>query len=303
MKFENMDELRVALACARDGSLTAAAAALQITPAAASASLKRLEARLAVRLFERSTRSMRITPQGELFCAYAQRALDLLDEARGPLDAHHQRLVGAIRLAAPSDLTRQSLLPWLEVFSQQHPAVELHLTVGDAMRDLLRDQVDVALRYGVLQDSTMVARRLFDAHRVVCAAPAYLERHGTPQHPDDLARHECLSFHIRGRRHLVWQLENTQSSPPERMEVRVTGRLSSDDAEVAHRWALAGQGIVYKSGLDMRHSLASGALVRLLPQWQSAPMPLHAVLPSNRFIPARVRALVDFLAQRFAALG
>jgi len=301
MKLENIDELRVALACADTGSLTRSAQRLHITPAAASAALKKLESRLGVRLFERSTRSMRITPGGELFCQYARRALDLLDEGQAQLHDDGVQLVGTIRLAASSDLTRRVLLDWLDDFLQEHPAVELQLAVSDTLTDVVRDQVDLALRYGELDDSRLVARRLLTTRRVVCAAPAYLARHGAPQHPGELVRHECLSFMIRGRRVLQWPFERNDGQ--ETLSVRVQGRRSADDAEIAHRWALAGHGILCKSEIDVHAHLASGALVRLLPDWQGITMPLHAVLPSNRFVPARVRALVDTLARRFEASG
>ena len=165
----------------------------------------------------------------------------------------------------------------------------------------VQDNVQLALRYGELDDSRLVARRLLTTRRVVCAAPAYLARHGAPQHPGELVRHECLSFMIRGRRVLQWPFERNDGQ--ETLSVRVQGRRSADDAEIAHRWALAGHGILCKSEIDVHAHLASGALVRLLPDWQGITMPLHAVLPSNRFVPARVRALVDTLARRFEASG
>ncbi|MBV8621230.1 MAG: LysR family transcriptional regulator [Curvibacter sp.] len=301
MKLENIDELRLALGCADTGSLTASAARLHITPAAASASLKKLEARLGVRLFERSTRSMRITPAGELFVDYARRALDLLDEAQGQLQEGGSQLVGAIRLAASSDLTRRVLLDWLDDFLAAHPGVELQLAVSDTLTDVVRDQVDLALRYGELDDSRLVARRLATSRRVTCASPDYVARHGLPSHPSELARHECLSFVIRGRRVLQWPYARNDGS--ETCTVRVHGRRSADDAEIVHRWALAGHGVLCKSEIDVHAHLASGALVRLLPDWQGIRLPLHAVMPSRRFVPARVRALVDHLAERFRRTG
>jgi len=301
MKIENLDELRVALACADTGSLTASAARLHISPAAASAALKKLEARLGARLFERSTRSMRITAEGELFTGYARRALDLLSEGQAQLSEGGAQLLGTVRLAAPSDLTRRVLLDWLDDFLHAHPGVELQLAVSDSLADVVRDQVDVALRYGELDDSRLVARRLLSTRRVLCAAPAYLARHGAPQRPSELSQHECLSFMVRGRRLLQWPF--TRSDGREQLTVRVHGRRSVDDAEIAHRWALAGHGLICKSEVDLHADLASGALVRVLPDWQGITMPLHAVLPSNRFVPARVRALIDALAQRCQQSG
>ena len=297
MKIENLEDLRVLIQTARGGTLTAAARALGITPAAASATLKRLETQLGTRLFERSTRAMRLSPQGQILLDYALRAFDLLAEGESQVDADRAALVGSLRVAAPSDLGRNLLLPLFDEFLRAHPGVQLQLTVGDRPLDLLRDELDVAIRYGVPADSRLVARLLVDSRPVLSAAPAYLERHGVPRTPQELAGHNCITFDRGGRRHRLWRFcRHGQWS-----EVRVDGDRSVDDAALAREWALAGAGIVLKSALDLRRDLASGALVPLLTDWATEPYPLHALLPSGRFIPKRVRALVDFLAQRVAA--
>ncbi len=296
MKIENVEDLRVLIETARGGTLTAAARALGVTPAAASAMLKRLETQLGARLFERSTRAMRLTAQGETLLDYATRALDLLEEGEAQVVSDGKALVGTIRIAAPSDLTRSVLLPWLDLFLAQHPGVQIALSVSDRMQDVVRDAVDLALRYGTLADSRLVARPLFLSRPVLCAAPVYLARHGAPQTPQDLLRHNCLSFHIAGRRHLAWRFQRDGVWT----EVQVDGDRSSDDAALVQQWAVAGQGVCFKSRFDLAHHLRSGALVELLPEWRGEDYPLNAVLPSRRFVPARVRALVDFLAERCA---
>lgn len=302
MNIENIGELRVLIECARGGSLTAAARVLSVTPAAASALLKRLEARLGARLVERSTRALSLTPPGEAFLGYAQRALDLLDEGAAHIGDDASRLRGTIRLTGPSDLTRNVLLPWLDEFLEAHPGVELQLSVGDRLQDVVRDQVDLAIRTGELADSRLVARQLARTRRIAVASPDYLARHGTPREPADLAAHECLTYRIRQRRETIWRFwaEGASEAAP-LAAVRVNGRRSVDDAEIAHRWALAGHGILYKGELDVRASLARGALVRLFPGLVGDALPLHAVMPSQRFLPQRVRALVDHLAARLAA--
>lgn len=298
MKIENIDELRVLVECARGGSLTAAARVLSVTPAAASALLKRLEAKLGARLVERSTRALRLTPPGEAFLGYAQRALDLLDEGAAHIGDDTHRLRGTIRLTAPSDLTRNVLLPWLDEFMEAHPGVELQLGVSDSLQDVVRDQVDLAIRSGELADSRLVARRLAEARRIAVATPDYLARHGTPRKPAELLHHECLTYRVRQRRETNWRFWRANATDAAPQTVRVNGRRSVDDGEIAHRWALAGRGIVYKSEIDLRGSIARGALVRLFPDHVGDPVPLHAVMPSQRFLPQRVRALVDHLAAR-----
>ena len=293
-----MADLRVLVETARAGSLTGAARALGVTPAAASAMLKRLESQLGARLFERSTRALRLTAQGQTLLDYAGRAIELLEEGESQLLSDGRALAGTVRVAAPSGLARSLLVPWLDAFLAEHPGVRIAFSVSDRVQDVLRDAVDVALRYGAPADSRQVARLLCITHRVPCAAPAYLDRHAAPRTPQDLAAHNCLTFHIGGRRYTAWRFEQGGQWT----EVRVDGDRDADDAAITHQWALGGAGVLYKAELDLVQDLASGALVRLLPQWRGEPYPLHAILPSNRFVPARVRALVDFLAQRFAGL-
>ena len=281
---------------ARGGTLTAAAHALGITPAAASATLKRLESQLGTRLFERSTRAMRLTQQGQILLDYARRAFELLDEGESQLTADRAMLVGTVRVAAPSDLTRSVLLPVFDEFLSAHPGLQLRLSVADRVLDLLKDEVDVAIRYGALADSRLVARTLALAHPVCSASPEYLRRHPAPRTPQDLSAHNCLTFDRGGRPHRRWRF----CRDGQWTEVRVQGDRSVDDASLAREWALAGFGVLLKSEIDQRRDLESGALVPLLADWQTESYPLHALLPSGRFVPNRVRALVDFLAAHFA---
>lgn len=297
-RIENVGDLQVLLHTVSGGSLTAAARVLGITPAAASATLKRLETQLGTRLFERSTRAMRLTPPGQILLEYAQRAFELLAEGEAQLDAERGELVGTVRVSAPSDLGRSVLMPMLDEFLQLHPGVKLSLNVGDRVLDVLRDEVDLAIRYGELSDSRLVARPLFVAHPVVSASPDYLRRRGTPRTPTDLADHNCISFLRAGRAFSSWRFcQNEQWTT-----VRVTGDRLVDDASFAREWALAGVGIIFKTEIEQRRDLKDGKLIPLLTEWKTDPYPLHALLPSGRFVPNRVRALVDFIAARFENL-
>jgi len=297
-RIENLSDLQVLLHTVSGGSLTAAARALGITPAAASATLKRLEAQLGTRLFERSTRAMRLTPPGQILLEYAQRAFELLAEGESQLDAERGALVGTVRVSAPSDLARAVLMPMFDEFLRLHPGVKLALNVGDRVLDVLRDEVDLAIRYGELSDSRLVARPLSLAYPVLSASPGYLSRHGTPRTPTDLVDHNCISFIRGGRAFTSWRFgQNGQW-----ITVRVSGDRVVDDASMARQWAIAGAGIIFKTEIEQRHDLQSGRLVRLLADWETDPYPLHALLPSGRFVPNRVRALVDFIAGCFGDL-
>lgn len=296
MKIENIEDLRVIVQAARTGSLTAAAHVLNLTPAAASATLKRLETQLGTRLFERSTRALRITQQGQVLVDYAQRAFELIAEGELQATEGNVQLRGVVRVAAPSDLTRTTLLPMFDDFLAAHPGVQLDLSVSDHPRDVVRDEVDVAIRYGALADSQMTARVLALARPIVAAAPAYLDRHGTPGTPLELARHNCLTFKRNGRPYRNWRFGRDGKW----VDVRVDGDRSADDASLVSAWTLAGHGITLRSDIDLRADVAAGRLVRLLADWETEPYPLHALMPSARFVPQRVRALVAFLAARFS---
>jgi DNA-binding transcriptional LysR family regulator len=298
MKIENLADLQVLVQAARGGSLSAAARALGITPAAASATLKRLEAQLGTRLIERSTRAMRLTTPGQILLDYAGRAFELLAEGESQLDADRAKLHGTVRVAAPSDLARAVLMPMLDEFLQRHPGVRISLNVSDRVLDVLRDEVDLAIRYGELADSRLVARRLIVGRPVVSASPDYLRRHGTPRTPLDLAAHNCIAYLRGGQPYRTWRF----GQRGQWITVRVEGDRSVDDASLARQWAIAGAGIVLKSGVELQGDVASGALVPLLTDWETEPYPLHALLPSGRFVPNRVRALVDFLAGEFDRL-
>jgi DNA-binding transcriptional LysR family regulator len=171
------------------------------------------------------------------------------------------------------------------------------------VQDVLRDAVDVALRYGEPADSRLVARSLYVSRRVACAAPDYLRRRGTPRTPQELAQHNCLTLHIGGKREVRWRFEGPAGRDGPPVEVRVEGDRSVDDGAIGREWALAGAGIVYKSNLDIAGPLRTGALVALLPDWLGQRYALNAILPSNRFVPARVRSLVDFMAAKFAGFA
>lgn len=291
-----LSQLELFVRIADAGSLSAAARQLQLTPAAASAALKRLEAAFGARLIERSTRSMRLTGEGELLRDHARRALGELDDVRAQLGAGREALNGDIHLAAPSDLGRGPLSAMLDRFIDQHPGVRLTLYLSDTVQDLVRERVDLAVRYGELPDSSLVARRLHVTRRVLVASPAYIERHGAPQQPADLGRHNCLVLYRGGRPHLTWRFMRAGTET----RVRVQGNRMAWDGAIVRQWAIEGLGIATKARLDVADDLRSGRLVELLTDWRGEDFPLHALLPAGRHMPLRVRRLLDFLGDCFA---
>ena len=293
-------DLEFFICIAETGSLTAAAHRLDLTPAAASAALKRLEAELAVQLVIRSTRSLRLTQEGEVFLRYAEQSLQLMREGLETLQSGRSLVQGVIQLSAPSDLGRNLVIGWLDTFQAQFPNVEIRLQLSDRIADVFRQPVDVALRYGQPADANFVAIPVAaNNRRILCAAPEYLERAGQPQTLQDLDAHNCLCFMVGEYVHDRWRFfgEDGETS------ILVSGNRVADDGDAVRRWALTGQGIAYKAGLDVAEDLKAGRLVRLCEGWQGEPAPLNMICVDRRQLTPAVRELRDFLTARCAELS
>lgn len=295
----SIQDIRALLAIRETGSQSAAARRLGLTAAAVSAVVQRMETTLGVRLFERSSRVTTVTAAGEAFLSAAMRAVDLLEEAGSRVQAQQKRMAGVVLLAAPSDLVRTELGRCLQAFRDRHPEVVLSVHVSDALHHLQADALDLALRYGDLSSSSLVATRLCQTTRITCAAPAYLQRRGTPQQPEDLKDHECLCFWTGGRLDSRWRYRNGTDW----QEVAVKGHWRSDDSALVRQWALQGLGLINKSDLDLQDDLGAGRLTQVLGRYSGPPVPLQLVWgsagPSNR----RTRAVADFLIEWFRGVG
>ena len=293
------DDLQLFVTTADLGNLSAAARRLDISPAVASAALKRLEQQLDVRLFSRSTRSLRLTPEGELFLGHARLALQSLDDGRQQLAGSKIGISGPLQLSAPSDFGRNTLLPWLDEFQLAHPQVQLRLLLGDRVADLFREPVDIALRYGAPEDSSLVALPVAASNRrVLCAAPQYLHKHGTPQTVDELSEHNCLLYMLGGRLHDRWRFSDGKRE----QGISVKGDRVSDDADVVRRWAVSGAGLVYKSWLDVAGDVRAGRLQVLLPELRGEPTPLNLICARRAQLSKPVLLLREFVQIRCAEL-
>ena len=208
-------------------------------------------------------------------------------------------LSGPLRLSAPSDFGRNLLLPWLDEFQHLHPGLSLHVKMSDRAADLIRQPLDAVVRYGTLPDSSLLALKLVENNRrAVCAAPSYIERHGAPTRVDDLRRHNCLRYVWSEQIHERWRF----SPPGGERTVAVTGNRISDDADAVRRWAIAGEGIVYKSRLDLIDDLKVGRLVELFPSEYCEPAPLHLICAHRAQLTPALNELHAFLRERCAAL-
>lgn len=216
------------------GSFTAAAHEAGLLPGQVAAAIKRLERDLDVRLFARTTRSLRLTAEGERYLPTALNVLESLRQGHEDLHGNPNSLRGTLQVSAPSDMGRNMLLPWLSAFRRDHPALQLRFFLSDQMADLNRDPVDVAIRYGLNQDANYIALPLAEWNRrVLVASPDYLARHGRPLTPDALQQHACLLYMQHSRVYDKWQLGNRT--------VQVRGPLVSDDADVIRRLAIQGK--------------------------------------------------------------
>jgi DNA-binding transcriptional LysR family regulator len=305
LKIRSVQDLAIFVASADHGSLSAAARQLDLSPAVASAGLKRLEADLGAALFVRTTRSMRLTLAGERLLARSKALLDGLREAEDELRAGGDGVEGRLHISMPSDLGRHVVLPWLNDFQAQHPGVTLRLQLTDRMADMYREPVDIGLRFGKPPGSSMVALPLLeDNRRVLCAAPAYLARRGEPASPHELAAgnragHNCLCFMLDDTVNDRWRFRKGG----EEIEVTVQGDRVADDSEIVRRWALAGLGICYRSRIDVQADLAGGRLRLVCPDWEGNNLPLYMVLANRGQVSPAVRVLREFLVARCQALG
>jgi len=289
-----LDDLTVFVRTADRGSLSAAARELEISPALASAAVKRLEGELKLRLFARTTRSLRLTEEGDHYLRHAREALRLLQEGHDALMQGKETLGGTLKISMPSDLGRNMLVGWLDEFQALYPKVSFQLSISDRVSDMYRQPVDIAIRYGVQEDSSLIAFPLApENRRVLVASPEYLKQHGKLNSLDELARHNCLRFMLEDVIHDRWSFYRDAEAEPE--VVPVNGNRSVDDADVVRRWAVAGLGIAYKSRLDLSADIRAGRLQVLLPDLLGERTALSMVCMHRSQVTPTVLALRDFL--------
>lgn len=277
------------------GGISAGALALGSSPAAVSRRLTALEAKLGVRLAERSSRRFRLTDEGLLLYERSRSILERVRDAEAEVASRGGAARGMLRVGAPVDFGRRHVAPLLADFTNRHAGLEAHLTLSDRGLEIEADACDLVLRYGLPNDPAVIARKIATTDRLICASPSYLARRGTPLSPDDLAEHNCLRL---ARRHQLldrWDFTRGENQ----YEVRVRGTLSSGDGAVLYRWALSGEGISSEAFWDVADDLAAGRLVRVLPDYRCPAIELYAVFAPGKPVPPRIRLFVDHLIQAF----
>lgn len=287
-------ELEFFVTLARLKSLSATARALGMTPPAATRRLAQMEARLAVRLVHRSTRTLSLTPEGDIYLAHARRILADLKAMDEAVSGGALALRGVLRVNATLGFGRTTIAPLLSSFARQHPDIEVELALTDSPVDLAAGGIDLAVRFGAVPDQSLHARLLMTNRRYLCASPRYLEKHGVPASLGELGRHRCIVHQQNDDAHGSWRF--SRDGQEEVLKVRAA--MASNDGDVVLGWALDGHGILIRSEWDAAKYLASGRLVRLLTQFTLPSADLFAYYASKSNQTARARALVDFLASK-----
>ncbi|WP_343698993.1 LysR family transcriptional regulator [Caulobacter sp.] len=273
---------------AESGSLTAAAASLNLSLAAVSRRLMRLEERLGVRLINRTTRTLSLTDEGAAFHLRATRILEDIAEAEAEVSRGQNTAVGLLRVTTTFAFGRRRLASLVHAFEREHPGVRVHLDASDRVVDLVNEGFDVAVRFGPLADSSLIARPVAANDYVLCASPDYLDRRGRPTSLEELASHDAVLFGAPPPD--VWTFADGR-------QVRMRGDLTTNDGDLAHVWALEGAGVIMKAVWDVAGDIQRGDLEIVLPKVPLPDAPIHAVYPHNRLAAAKTRLFVAFLAR------
>lgn len=297
MATDRLGDMRLFVEAASLGSLSAAGRKLGFSPAAASARLLKLEAALHTKLFDRTTRQLRLTDEGRLYLQHCRIALQAVDDAEAVLQSGRETVRGKVRISASADFGRNLLSQWLEEFSGLHPELKIALTLSDSLSNLVHDDIDLAIRFGQPRDSSLVARHLAPNWRVLCASPDYLARHGEPKTPADLVNHHFIVLVTAAGplNEFHFAMDEQDWSHTVSMEQA----WETNDGALARAWALAGHGITRKTIWDAAADIRAGKLKILLPDFSANEAGVHAVFHSTRYMVPRVRALLDFLIEQF----
>ena len=295
--MDRITSMRVFVRAASAGSLSAAARHMGMSPAMATKHVNALEARLGVKLFHRSTRRLALTEAGSDYLEACQRILPDIDEAEAAAASQRIKATGLLRMNVPLSFGSRFIAPLIPEFSRQYPEVKIELGLSDAQLDLIAGNWDLAIRIGRLTDSPLQARRLGDCAMLVCAAPAYLDRRGVPRRVAELSQHNCLSYTLSAMQNGKQWLFGLDGE----FAVPINGDLLANNGDALLAAAVGGQGLIYQPHFIVGDALDRGELVAL--ELDKPVMPLggiHVLYPPDRRPPAKVRAMVDYLAQAFA---
>ncbi len=294
--MDKLKQVESFVSVAARGSLTAAALAEGVAPAIVGRRLDALEARLGVKLLVRTTRRITLTHEGSAFLEDCQRLLADWANAEASVSAGGVKASGHLRITAPAGFGRRHVAPLVARFHEQHREVTVSLNLSDRVVDLAGEGFDCAVRVGDLPDSSLVSVRLADNRRLCVATPAYLARHGTPAHPSELARFDCLTLSSDASQTRGWAFR----VGGEVQHLRPGGPLDCSDGQVLHDWCLAGYGIAWRSTWEVEAEIATGQLVEVLQAFAAPPNGIYAVFPQRKHLPLRLRLWIDYLKHHYA---
>ena len=293
--MDRLKQIETFVGVATRGSLAAMARAEGVAPAVIGRRLDALEARLGVKLLVRTTRRIGLTHEGGAFLEDGQRLLADLANAEASVSAGGVKASGHLRVTAPAGFGRRHVAPLVPRFLQRHPEVSVSLNLSDRLVDIVNEGVDCAVRVGDLPDTSFISVRLADNRRLCVATPAYLARAGVPQHPADLARHDCLTLSSDASQTRGWAFRVDGAVS----HLRPNGRLDCSDGQVLHGWCLQGLGLAWRSTWEVDEDLRNGRLVEVLADFAAPPNGIYAVFPHARHLPLRVRLWINFLKHHY----
>jgi DNA-binding transcriptional LysR family regulator len=289
---DEVAELQLFVEIIKAGNLSAAARALNSSPAAMSRGLSALESRLGVRLVTRTSRSFELTAEGHLFYERCERIVADIAEAEAEASSQGKTVKGKLRIGAPMGIGRRLIAPLVARFVEKYPGIQVHLNLSDSGLDVIDDGLDIALRVGLPPDASVIAKKILSTRRIVCASPAYLKIHGTPRRPEDLRQHDCIRL-VRGRRVMdAWSFQQGGK----RFELTVSGSLTTTSGEVVHNWVRAGKGIGLKVVWDIQPDLDAGTIVECLSDFWCDQIDLFAILASRQHLFPRIRVFLDYVS-------
>ena len=297
--MSKLKQLETFVAVVARGGLTAAAKTEGVAPAIIGRRLDALEERLGVKLLVRTTRRVSLTHEGSAFLEDCQRLLSDLANAEASVSAGGVKASGHLSLTAPAGFGRRHVAPLVPRFRELHPDVTISLNLSDRVVDLAAEGYDCAVRVGEMPDSSLISVRLADNRRLCVATPTYLRQHGTPQHPSDLARFDCLTLSSDASQTRGWAFSVPNGEGVDVIHLKPGGPLSCSDGEVLFDWCLAGYGLAWRSTWEVQAEVASGALVSVLEGFAAPPNGIYAVFSQRKHLPLRVRLWVDYLKQHY----
>ncbi|MDP2371935.1 LysR family transcriptional regulator [Rhodoferax sp.] len=301
--MDKLKQMESFVSVALRGSLTAAAQAEGVAPAIMGRRLDGLEARLGVKLLVRTTRRISLTHEGSAFLEDCQRLLADFANAEASVSAGGVKASGHLRITAPAGFGRRHVAPLVPRFRELHGEVTISLNLSDRVVDLAGEGQDCAVRVGDMPDSSLVSVRLADNRRLCVASPKYLRQHGTPLHPSDLSRFDCLTLSSEASQTRGWAFRVPKNGTTEVWHLKPGGPLDCSDGQVLHDWCLAGYGIAWRSTWEVEAEVAAGRLVAVLEDFAAPPNGIYAVFPQRKHLPLRLRLWIDFLKHHYAQPG